>query len=228
MKPSLHGLVLAAGCLLQVGCGSEPRTISGGTVQAQDSGESTTGRRHPERDRPGGRSATPASESQAADPFLLAVDAAIADLMAKLREKAAAGWPAHVRLSSKEPRRPVLAISRIVNQTSRSLDMSVVEERLVAALLEGGQVTVAASAEDREQVYEEQEYGNALDSEGEAEAYEAPDATSLTLSGQLSDDIIEVDGKRKHEYSILLIVNDAVKRGTLIRAHARVVDVEDD
>jgi hypothetical protein len=198
------------------GCKSEPRTVSGGTIDSPDRGESTTGRRIPARAQTGDRGATPASESEpSSDPVALAVDAALLDLTKQVEARAAAGWAAHVPLSS-TTKLPLVGIGSIMNNTSRHVDTSALEGQIVKALLAGGRVTVAANARERDEAMDEQEYENAMDSTGAAPEGPAQDAVGLMLRGEILDDVTGVDGERTRTIIVMLQLMDTTKQRMLI------------
>lgn len=209
---STAGALALASLLLQGGCASEPRTVSGGTIEAPDRGESTTGRRHPERAQ-GGRGAAPASEAPGDDPAALAVDAALRDLATRLEAQAATGWPEHVPLSSKT-KLPRLEIRSIVNKTSMHVDTDALEGRIAQALLDGGRVTLAANRREREQAMDERAYENA----GDASELEAEEVVGLMLHGELADEVTEVDGERTRTVVLSLRILDARRAKTLLVA----------
>jgi hypothetical protein len=217
-------VVLAAGCLLQAGCASEPRTVSGGTIDSPDRGESATGRRIPER-APGRRGAAAPAERETSDAVSQAVDAALRDLASKLKTQAAAGWPAHVPLtSSAGSPRPLLRIRSIMNMTSRHLDMTELEGRIGVMLVDGGLVALAVSDREREEVMDERAYE---DSTGAAAEDGLEDAAGLMLTGELTDDIREVDGERTRTVVLLLTIVDTAKMRALIKARGEATDVDE-
>lgn len=217
-------LALAAGCLLQVGCASEPRTVSGGTIDSPDRGQSATGRRVPER-AAGRRGAAPAEGRETSDAVSQAVDAGLRDLASKLKTQAAAGWPAHVTLSSSSGApRPLLKIRSIMNMTSRHLDMTALEGRIGVMLVDGGLVALAASDREREEVMDERAYE---DSTGAAAEEGLEDAAGLMLTGELTDEVREVDGERTRTVVLLLSIVDTVKMRALIKARGEATDVDE-
>lgn len=86
--------------------------------------------------------------SAEADPFVAHCDAqferAAKDLAQKVAERDARGWPKGVPLSSEQPARPVVRIGDLMNNSTRNVDMTKLEELAMKELTEGGKVKVLA------------------------------------------------------------------------------------
>jgi hypothetical protein len=173
----------------------------------------------------GCKSASPSPETSGAtgDPVRDAVDAALVDLAAKIQAQVNAGWPAHMPLSSKEPKRPVVRIAQLRNNTSQRADMGEIEDRIARALLDKGHVVVAASQDERDEVMDERGYGNAAAETGPTE-----DVVALLLTGELADDVKEIDGERTRSVRFMVKITDTVTRGSLFmsRGEATLVTQE--
>lgn len=154
-----------------------------------------------------------ASADAATDPVHDAIDAALRDLSAQLSARAAAGWPAHLAMSSDGAPRPLLTIREIRNETTRSLDKNALKTRIEQVLLEGGLVALAASP--------------AEPTPGADEMGEDEDPTGLELIGTLADERTEADGVLTHKVIVSLVVNDTVKARSVVKAQGEATGVSE-
>lgn len=165
------------------------------------------------------------------DPGLVKADhiggdeirAAVLDMSKKISEKNAAGWPAHIAMSSDNPPKPQLRIDDIVNDTRLHVDVMNLKNDLMNMLVEQNVVYVVGYREgegsDAEAVMDERAYANSgmVDANQAAQTPEmgGEDATGLLLRGEISHDKIEVDGVEQHDYWFSLRLLDT-KKGRVV------------
>lgn len=174
---------------------------------------------------PTGCTSAPRPGQVEGDPIEAAVTHALTDLSRKMTAQASDGWPAHVPLSSSEPRRPVLRIARLVNRSRSNVDMAAVEHRIARALIDNGSVVVAANEREREEAMDEQAYQESASGAAAPEVTE--DLPGLMLVGELTDDVKQVDDELEHKVIFLLTVTDVVKRAALVKAQGEATQVSE-
>jgi hypothetical protein len=147
------------------------------------------------------------------------IRAAVNDMAKKIAEKNAAGWPAHIPMSSDNPPKPQLRIADIVNDTRLHVNVMDLKNDLMNMMVEQNVVYVVGYADgpgsDRDDVMKEREYAASgiVDANQAAQTPElgGEDVSGLLLKGEISDDVIEVDGVKQHDYWFSLRLLDTRK-----------------
>ncbi len=135
---------------------------------------------------------------------------AVEALAAEVARLAAAGWEPHVLLTPEPPHRPVVRIDKVQNRTREHYDLELLRGELTNALVEQGAVYVAGSGKDMAAVHDERAYSQSGATSAEiADGQE--DRVALVVRGEVTDDVIEQDGVRQHDYVFSLRLVDTVK-----------------
>ena len=164
------------------------------------------------------------SEGDASDRGLTHVDhiggkeieEAVRDFARKVSEKNASGWPEHIQLSS--DKKPQIQIKAIENQTRLHVNVDDLKNELTNMLVEQNVVYVVG---DTDAVMDEREYQEAMQTQGATQQTGTEDSTGLSLLGEISDDVIEVDGVKQHDYWFSLRLTDTVKRRIVVTTRTK-------
>lgn len=138
---------------------------------------------------------------------------AVDDMMKKISEINAEGWPSHVVMTPEPPKKPVLRIHNIQNRTRERLDIQAYKNELMNALVNQGIVYVVGDSRDRAAVGAERDYSDAGNTTQELTGDE--DATGLVLQGEIQDFVIDQENARQHDYQFNLRLIDTKKNRIL-------------
>lgn len=167
------------------------------------------------------------SEADASDRGLTHVDhiggkeieEAVRDMAAKIAKKNAEGWPTHIPMSSDARPKPQVRIDDIVNDTTVRVNVQDLKNEMMNMLVEQDVVYVVGYREgagsDADAIMDERAYAASgmVDGDQAAQAPEmgGEDMTGLLLRGEISDDVIVVDGVKQHDYWFSLRLIDTRK-----------------
>ena len=138
---------------------------------------------------------------------------AVDDMLKKISEINAEGWPSHVVMPPEPPTKPVLRIHTIQNRTRERLDIQAYKNELMNALVNQGIVYVVGDSRDRAAVGAERDYSDAGNTTQELTGDE--DATGLVLQGEIQDFVIDQENARQHDYQFNLRLIDTKKNRIL-------------
>lgn len=155
------------------------------------------------------------------------IEEAVRDMAKKISEKNAKGWDAHIRMSSDTPPKPQLRISDIVNDTSVRVDVQNLKNELTNMLVEQNVCYVINYRERTDAVMDERAYQQATGAAGAVDEMGTEDATGLLLEGEISDDVIEIDGTKQHDYWFSLRLVDTVKQRVVLTTRTKMRRVRD-
>ncbi|HBP16819.1 MAG TPA: hypothetical protein DEA08_03360 [Planctomycetes bacterium] len=138
---------------------------------------------------------------------------AVDDMLKKISEINAEGWPSHVVMTPETPKKAVLRIHNIQNRTRERLDIQAYKNELMNALVNQGIVYVVGDSRDRAAVGAERDYSDAGNTTQELTGDE--DATGLVLQGEIQDFVIDQENARQHDYQFNLRLIDTKKNRVL-------------
>ena len=138
---------------------------------------------------------------------------AVDDMLKKISEINAEGWPSYVVMTPEPPTKPVLRIHTIQNRTRERLDIQAYKNELMNALVNQGIVYVVGDSRDRAAVGAERDYSDAGNTTQELTGDE--DATGLVLQGEIQDFVIDQENARQHDYQFNLRLIDTKKNRIL-------------
>lgn len=158
------------------------------------------------------------------------IEEAVKDLMAKVDRQTAKGWPAHIKMSTDTPPRPQIRVGNIKNKTrDPSINMVGLRNELLNALANSPSVYVVASREsgDTEEIMDERAYQNEMQTADATAEFGTEDSTGLLLLGELTDDVIQNDDARQHDWIFSLRLVDVVKQRVVVTTQKKMRRIKD-
>lgn len=163
------------------------------------------------------------------------IEEAVRDMAKKISEKNARGWEAHIPMSSDNPPKPQVRVDKIQNRTRVHFDVVNLRNELLNTLVEQEVVYLVGSRDgpgsDSDAVMDERAYAASgmVDADQAAQAPEmgGEDMTGLLLRGEITDDVIEVDGVKQHDYWFSLRLVDTRKGRVVLTTRTKMRKVRD-
>lgn len=152
------------------------------------------------------------------------IEEAVRDFARKVSEKNAAGWPAHIIMSTDTPPKPQIRIANLVNDTRLHVNTEDLKNELTNMLVEQNVVYVVG---DTEAIMDERGYGNAMGNQGAAAEMGTEDASGLVLLGEISDDVIDDGSTRQHDYWFSLRLTDTLKSRVVLTTRTKMRRIRD-
>jgi hypothetical protein len=154
------------------------------------------------------------------------IEAAVKDLCQKIADRNAKGWPPHIHMDSYG--KPQITIDLLQNRTREHFDTTNLQAELENQITEQDVCSIVNrstrhnESAGQEAVMDERDYSQSgMTGQDQVVEHGQEDASGLVLEGTITDDVMEEDGVKQHDYWFNLKLIDTTKAKDIITTRTK-------